>query len=211
MNNTKLVGANLLGAGLILLASLSNPAQAKLYKWVDDNGTTHYGETIPPEYANKNNVLLNDKGQVTKRNEKATEEQKRAVEEAAAKKRIAEIELQEQRRKDMSLLNTYSSEQEIELARTRNLQQAETRVSSIKVMKKTAEANLSRFQVEADDKVKAGKPVHASLQADLTESKARLEKLTRDLTAAEQKAASLNANYDAEKKRYRELKGNAER
>ena len=211
MNNTKLVRANLLGAGLILLTSLSNPAQAKLYKWVDDNGTTHYGETIPPEYANKNNVLLNDKGQVTKRNEKATEEQKRAVEDAAAKKRIAETELQEQRRKDMSLLNTYSSEQEIELARTRNLQQAETRVSSIKVMKKTAEANLARFQGEADSKVKAGKPVHASLQADLTESKERLEKLTRDLTTAEQKAASLNANYDAEKKRYRELKGNAER
>jgi len=210
MNNMKPVKSSLLGAGLIFLVLISGSVQAKLYKWVDDNGITHYGETIPPEYANKNNVLLNDKGQVTKRNEKATEEQKRAVEEAAAKKRIAETELQEQRRKDMSLLNTYSSEQEIELARTRNLQQAETRVSSIKMMKKTAETNLSRFQSEADSKVKAGKPVHASLQADLTESKERLEKLTRDLTAAEEKAALLNANYDAEKKRYRELKGTKE-
>jgi len=29
------------------------PASAKMYKWVDDKGTTHYGETIPPEYAGK--------------------------------------------------------------------------------------------------------------------------------------------------------------
>ena len=37
-----------------LLAAVSLNAEAKLYKWVDENGTTHYGETIPPKYANRN-------------------------------------------------------------------------------------------------------------------------------------------------------------
>lgn len=129
----KLIKANLLGVGLILFTLCSTSAQAKLFKWVDDNGTTHFGETIPPEYANKDNVLLNEKGRVIKRNEKISEDQRRAQEEGALKKRIADSASAEQRRKDASLLNTYSSEQEIELARVRNLQQIEARTRAFSI------------------------------------------------------------------------------
>src|SRR5665647_205011 len=38
-------------AALVAGLTLSFPAMATLYKWVDNNGTTHYGETIPPEEA----------------------------------------------------------------------------------------------------------------------------------------------------------------
>ena len=44
---TRLNFAIALIAGLVF----SLPAAAKLYKWVDDQGVTHYGETIPPPYA----------------------------------------------------------------------------------------------------------------------------------------------------------------
>ena len=43
---------------------LYSVAEAKVYKWVDNNGVTHYGETIPPEYASKDNVQLDEKGRV---------------------------------------------------------------------------------------------------------------------------------------------------
>ena len=57
MNKLKLLFA------LITGITLSFPVAAKLYKWVDDNGTTHYGETVPPEYANSNaSVLAHDRG-----------------------------------------------------------------------------------------------------------------------------------------------------
>ncbi|MHB1292913.1 MAG: DUF4124 domain-containing protein, partial [Sulfuricella sp.] len=43
---------------LILLASF--PAVAgKLYSWVDENGKTHYGNTVPPQYAQQGNAELN--------------------------------------------------------------------------------------------------------------------------------------------------------
>src|SRR5665647_2547885 len=38
-------------AALVAGLTLSFPAMATLYKWVDNNGTTHYGETIPREEA----------------------------------------------------------------------------------------------------------------------------------------------------------------
>lgn len=201
----KLFEANLLGVGLILLTLYSTSAQAKLFKWVDDNGITHFGETIPPEYANKDNVLLDEKGRVIKRNEKITEAERRAQEEEAVKKRVGDSAAAEQRRKDISLLNTYSSEQEIELARTRNLQQIEARTSHLQMMKKSAEANLKSFQTEAENKAKNKKAIPDSLQQDIMESQGRLKKITQNLATIEEKAGILNATYDDEKKRFREL------
>ena len=193
------------GASLLLLAFFTLPAQAKLYKWVDDRGVTHYGETIPPEYANKNNVQLNEKGRITQRNEKSSAEEKQALQEAESGKRTAESIALEQKRKDMSLLSTYSNEQEIELARTRNLQQIEARIRSTQLMRNTAEANLRNFQREADSKTNSGKKIPVSLQTDLTEAKDRLDSISNDLITAEEKAARLNTLYDADKARYREL------
>jgi hypothetical protein len=76
----------LLSAGLVLCSALCSNAEAKLFKWVDDNGTTHYGETIPPEYANKDATQLNDKGFVERRIEKLTSEEKQAKQQDDAKK-----------------------------------------------------------------------------------------------------------------------------
>ena len=85
-----MANVKILGAGLLLLAAFSTTAVAKLYKWVDDKGVTHYGETIPPEYADKDNVQFDDKGRVIKRTDKINAGERRAQEEAAAKKRIEE-------------------------------------------------------------------------------------------------------------------------
>jgi hypothetical protein len=41
-----------------MMMAFSLSAEAKLYKWVDDKGVTHYGEVIPPEYANKEKDTL---------------------------------------------------------------------------------------------------------------------------------------------------------
>ena len=34
----------------------------RLYKWTDHNGVVHYGDKIPPEYANLDRNVLNDQG-----------------------------------------------------------------------------------------------------------------------------------------------------
>ena len=118
--------AKVFGVGLLLFAVVISSAEAKLYKWVDNKGETHYGEAIPPEYADRDSVQFDDKGRVIKRTEKLTREERRAKEEAEAKIKTDEAAAFEQRRKDKMLLNTYSSEKEIDLARDRNLQQVES-------------------------------------------------------------------------------------
>jgi len=185
----------------------SLPVAAKMYKWVDDKGTTHYGETVPPEYAGKDRTELNKSGRVIEKKEVLTPEERRASEEADAKKRSDEEVALERKRRDNALVNTYSNAKEIDLARNRNLQQIEARINSINSQLKMANNNLLAFQKEAETLTKAGKKIYPSLQEDLKESQARSARLQQDLEKATAEKATLDARYDADKARYKELTG----
>ncbi len=194
-------------AALLAGIAFSLPAAAKMYKWVDDKGVTHYGETIPPEYADKDRTELDKSGRAVKKQEVLTPEERRAGEEAAARKRADEEAALEQKRRDKALVNTYSNSDEIDLARNRNLQQVEARIRSIGSQLKMAEGNLAGLKKEADGYNAGGKKVPASLQEDLKEAEARLAKLQQDMEKANAEKAALNARFDADKKRYKELTG----
>jgi hypothetical protein len=196
----KMIKTKISGAMLVLCALLSAPAEAKLYKWVDDKGVTQMGDTIPPEYASKDKVQYDDKGRIIKEKlpegeggslSGKTDEQKAAI---------------EQRRKDKALLNTYSNEKEIDLARDRNLQQVEARINSIHLLQQSAQESLDGFRKEANA-IKAGKQIPPALQADITAAENKMAKLKIDLDAANAKAASVRATFEADKVRYRELTG----
>lgn len=187
--------------------AFSFPVAAKMYKWVDDKGTTHYGETIPPEYANKDRSELDKSGRVIEKKDVLTPEERRASEQADIKKRADEEAALERKRRDKALVNTYSNEKEIDLARNRNLQQVEARIGSISSQIKMANDNLLSFQKEAEDRTKAGKKIYPTLQEDLKESRERLAKLQQDLEKAKTEKATLDARYDADKARYKELTG----
>jgi len=187
-----------LGSALALYCAFSATAEAKLYKWVDEKGETHYGEVIPPEYAGQEKAQF-EKGREIKKKE--------AVDDAAQREKQAEEKrtAMEQRRKDQALINTYSNESEIDLARDRNLQQVEARINSIQTLVKTAQANLDNFRKEEEAAKKAGRKVHESLHADIAEAEKKLEKLKQDLASAQQKEAEIRASFEADKVRYREL------
>jgi hypothetical protein len=172
---------------------------------------THYGEVIPPEYANKSNVLLSDKGLLIKRTEEINNKERRANVEDEAKKRIDNEAKLEQSRKDKALQNTFSSAEEIDLARDRNLHQVESLISSIQSLQKTARENLKNYQQEAAERKRAGRKLPVSLQADITESENKLAKLQLDLVKAQEKAVTVKSNYEADKMRFRELSGSAKK
>lgn len=197
-----MIDSKLLVSAVALCAAVSFNAEAKLFKWVDDNGTTHYGETIPPEYANKEAQKL-EKGRIGKRENKLEKEGlKTAQEDPAAKKARVEAE-----RHDNALVNTYSNEQEIDLARDRNLQQVEARTASFTTLLKSAQENLAGLQQEFDALTAQGRKIPKSLDEDLVEAKARIAKMQNDLDTSTKELEAVKARYAADKARYRALKG----
>jgi hypothetical protein len=197
----------LLGLGLVLCGAFCFNAEAKLFKWVDDSGTTHYGETIPPEYANKDASRLSDKGRVEKRIERLTPEEKQAKEAAVAKKNADQQASVEAKRKDAALLGSYSNEKEIDLARDRALQQVQARVDSYTTISKSAQDSLTGLRKEQADKEKLGRKIPNSLLEDIAEGEARVAKTQKDLAQSEQEMVNVKARFEADKVRFRELKG----
>jgi predicted RNase H-like nuclease (RuvC/YqgF family) len=192
---------------LITGLTLSFPAAAKLYKWVDDNGVTHYGETIPPEYADKDREELNKYGRVIKSEEVMTPERRREKEQEEEKQREAEKAALEQQRHDRTLINTYSNVNEIDLARKRSVQQIDARINMLNSNLNTANDRLLSLQNEADRYAKSNREIPASLKDDLKITQERRDKLQQDLEKPNAQKAALEARFNADRKRYIELTG----
>jgi uncharacterized protein YifN (PemK superfamily) len=192
---------------LIAGITFSFPVAAKLYKWVDDKGTTHYGETVPPEYADKDRVELNQAGRVIKNEEVVTPERRRAKELEDAKKHDEENVVLEQRRHERTLLNTYSNVKEIDQARMRSVQQIDASINVLNSYIKTASDNLLGLQKEADGYTNRNRKIPVSLEEDLQEAQARLAKLQHDAEKPNAEKAALEARFAADKARYMELTG----
>ncbi|MFZ5503836.1 MAG: DUF4124 domain-containing protein [Pseudomonadota bacterium] len=192
---------------LVLGVSLTLPVAAKTYKWVDENGVTHIGDTIPPKYANKTRSELNKSGRVVSTTEVLTEEEQQAKKAADAEKAQEKEAKEAQQRYDKTLLNTYSNSDEIDLARKRNLQQVNARISSSTSRVRMANDNLKSLKDETAERVKAGKPIPASLKEDVAQAEDRLLNMQQQLEKYQAEKDALEARYDADKARYKILTG----
>jgi hypothetical protein len=193
---------NFLIAGAALCAAISFNADAKLYKWVDAQGITHYGETIPPEYANRDTMQL-EKGRLVDRKDGFDTEKKNSVKQETTEDKAAA----EGRRRDEALLNSFTTEKEIDLSRDRSLLQIEARINSFTTLIKSAKATLDDLNKESDARTKAGRKIPQSLTDDIAAAEARVDKLTKDLEFNQKESVSVRERYENEKKRFRELKG----
>ena len=100
------LSAGVLFAGLTASAGTSSSgSDHRLYKWVDEQGMTHYGDRIPPEYATQEQHVLNSRGI-----EVEHLEAQKSAEQVAAEDQ-AKLEAEQRAKRDKNLLNTYVSVQ----------------------------------------------------------------------------------------------------
>lgn len=196
---------NLLFAACILSVTIN--AEAKVYKWVDDHGVTHYGEVIPAEYANKDRDTLNKAGLIEKRIEKADPETIRAKEEADKQRKIENQAAMEQQRRDSAMLNTYSNETEIDQARDRSLVLIKARIESNKMLLQSSQGTLDGLNKEVETRTKEGKKIPQSLANDIAGTEARVARYAAELSKSEEELNTVRTRFENEKELYRRLKG----
>ena len=122
---------------MLALPLAASAQDAKVFRWVDENGVVHYGDSIPAKYAELPKQVLNEHGVAVQELEgKKTPEQIEA-ERVEKEKRVA-MELR--KRADQALLATYLSVDEILMHRDRRVElfQAQSRVTELYL------SNLSR-------------------------------------------------------------------
>lgn len=193
-----------------LLAPLASQAQVPTYyKWVDENGVTHYGDSIPAKYAELPKDVLNDQGvKVDTLEGKKTPEQIEA--ERIEKERVVAIELE--RRRDIALLATYLSVDEILLHRDRRVElfQAQSKVTELylrnlqrRMLKLRNEA--SNFQPYSED---PDAPMIAEdLASELGETKQIIARHERNLQKFQTDEQQIIARFAGDISRFKVLRG----
>ena len=197
---------------ICLLTLFAVPALAdekEVYKWEDDEGNLYYGDSIPPEFAERPKTVLNDQGvKVDELEGKKTQEQ-RAEEERQKKIRVAQ-ELQ--KRADMALLNTYLSVEEIEMHRDRRVElfQAQARVTELYLKNlerrmKSLRDDASHYRPYSDDD---NAPMIAEdLAEDLRETRDTISRHERNLARYEADERSIIEQFNNDIARFKILKG----
>ena len=194
-------------AGLAFAVVLTDAAAAaKIYKWVDEKGVTHYGEAIPPEYKDQAAAELTKRGvTVRKWDATATPEQRKAVEDKAILEREERQRAFEQRRRDMALVNTYTSVKEIDDARERTVQLPQQAIRGLEPRLRKAQEGLLAAQRQVAEVTKSGKPISEGLEQDVADRKAEVDGIKADIERHQAQVLAIKAKYDSDKRRYLEL------
>jgi hypothetical protein len=210
------LGATLLVVAAIALPSIgssqSSQPSARLYKWTDSNGVVHYGDKIPPEYANLDRNVLNDQGVRVGFEEGEVTEAERAVIAAREAALAEEQRLRvESARRDRVLLETYLTVSDIEDLRDRRLQLLE---SQIKVTELYL-GNLRKRLVGLQDEASGFKPYTARADApqipeflalDISRTAASISLYEQTLARTRSDQRTLRHSFDQDIIRFRELK-----
>ena len=204
-------GLTIIAATALIVASLAALAQSTpgqlTYRCVGKDGKKYYGSTVPVPCIGQPVEQLNTSGMVVKRISPEGDEKDRLAKEAEAKKkREDEAVAREAARRNRALLATYTSEQDIDEARSRALADNEKAVKDVELRIDAIKKRQASYDKELEFYKGNDKPP-ARLQDDIRDAEIDLQ-AQEDLLAAKKKDAnSINAKYDDDKKRYRELTG----
>lgn len=200
---------------LLVLALVAAPAAHAAFKCKDEKGVTHIGDTPPAACASVVMYEVTPSGTVLRKIDPTpTGDQLKARMEEEARAKEAAKAAAEQRRKDVALLATYSSEKDIDVSRDLNLKPIEGRIKS--AQDRTAAVGKREQELEAEmEFYKAGKgkgaatkarAAPAQLVADLERVKGEKVSLAKSIQDYEKEMQQVRERYDSDKKRWLELK-----
>jgi len=170
---------------------------------VDGSGRVHYSDTLPPTYQQSGAAEISKQGVVIKRTQSEAERRAEIVR-LAEEKRIQQ-EQQKQAQLDRALTQTYTTEEEIDLARNRALEHHNLAIKGTQIRAQTVAANLVELKARVARIVKAGRPVPASLKEQLDQTRKENLELRRSILNHEEALLKVRDKYDADKLRFREL------
>ena len=176
-----------------------------LYKWVDKDGVTHYGDHVPPEYASQEQHILNSQGYEIKK----LDAQKSGDQLAAEEKN--RLDADQRQLRDKNLLSTYASVQEIERLRDQRLTLI---ADQIKVTTQFLENLNGRMKKMRTDSMRF-RPYNADPKAPSMPDQVAedLVRLASDMRTQEQnlkqkhsEEAAMSIQFESDIDRFKELK-----
>jgi hypothetical protein len=190
------------GAGAVLA---QNSDKSVAYRWVDEHGVVHYGDTIPPQYSRNSKQILNSEGvQIGQIDAEKTPQQLAAEAHAQARREA-------QQQHDYFLLSTYTSVKDIESLRDERLAQIAAQQSAAQQYVQSLQSRLSSLQSRAQQfKPYSTRPNAARMPDDLAQelvqtlSEVHLQ--DQAIEARTQQEAQVRSQFQSDIERFEALK-----
>lgn len=202
-------------AGLALPAAelCAQAKQTKTYRWVDNDGVVHFGDHIPPEYADRDREILNSQGVAVGFEEgEITPEERAAAAREAALEEASRAERANAARRDRMLLETYLTVADIEDLRDRRLELINSQIRVTELYLTNLRKRLTTLEREASiftpysDKENAP-PMPGNLALDISRTTASIELYEETLKRSRREQDELRDAFDLDIARFKELKG----
>lgn len=176
-----------------------------LYKWVDDQGVTHYGDRIPPEYASQEQHIINSQGVEINRLEA-----QKTTEQVAAEER-KRLDTEQRLSRDKNLLNTYVSVQEIERLRDQRLDLVTDQIKVTTQFLDTLNGRMKKLRVSSmhfkpynsDDKAP---PMPDQVVEDLVRLATDINTQEQNLRQKHGEESTMKKQFESDIDRFKELK-----
>ena len=186
--------------GIVLC--ITEPAKAegsgKIVKWKDEKGVTHYGDSMPSQYSNRESTVINQQGITVKRNMPNKSNTDELIKQEQAKA--------EQARKDKALLGAFTNADEIDLALERNIQLDKIALDNLKQERATHQKSLDGKKASAASFEQKKKAVPKDLQADIADEQAQISRIDQNIADKSATISETRKRFEEDKKRYTLLK-----
>jgi hypothetical protein len=193
-----------LAAGAAAPTTPSNSGRV-LYKWVDKDGVTHYGDHVPPEYATQEQHILNSQGYEIRH----LDAQKTAEQAAADEQK--RLDADQRQLRDKNLLNTYASVQEIERLRDQRLALLTDQIKVTNQFLETLNGRMKKMRADSlrfrpyNSDPKAP-PMPDQMAEDLVRLAADVRTQEQNLKEKRSEESTMSIQFESDIDRFKELK-----
>jgi hypothetical protein len=207
----KRISIAILFLGLIAAAGAGAQTEGSdiVYRWVDADGTTRYGRTLPPEYANKPHEILNAAGVVLRQIDPSVKPEvigEEAEEEAEPEEKKPLFSDREVRiRTDNLLMLRYHTEEDLVAAMENEIAQLGYDTRLIHQSQASVMTSLATQIKKAADLQRAGLPEDEKLTRQIYSLRKRLRDSEHSLAGLRERETNIRAVFLKNIERYRFL------
>jgi hypothetical protein len=195
---------------LFILCSVMSLAEANMYRWVDAEGRMHVSDYVPPSATQFGYDVLSPEGRVIQHIDAPLSDEELAAEEAARKKAEEtaareKAEVEQRERRDRILTLTYSTVDEIKLARDERLSLLNSYIKLNQKNLKLKQTELEAVQKQTRPFVENKKPIPEGLAMKQERLSDEVAALRGNIKHQQTQLKQLKERFAADIKRFQEI------
>ncbi len=190
----------------LILASINLSAR-EIKCWRNHENIQECGSSVPPEFSQQRIEVINERGVVIKVLPAAkTKEELLEIKRQQKIERERQQRITEQKRKDMILLQTYTTERDLKISHEDKMAAIKSIIDITNSNTRSLQKNLAKLQKRAADYERSGQTMPEILAADMENLMRQIKDNDEFIAKKQQALIQLSKQFDADLERYRLLK-----